>query len=1144
MSSQKLFQQENRKAFLPNCIFYDLCYAETMQYNQSASIKSPQTRASMFRIFSLLVFFASTMPVLAMEKAEEWSASAKQGWQLAYSGDFPQAEQILAQAARARSLKAALFLAHSYNHGTSVAGQNSENARIFTTLVEQLKEQKKAEFISKEQRSTLWKRTPQQAAQEGERAFTWYVEKIERKTQEKNSRIEADRYVRQHPWYKEVVDFLAAQKHSPFRSYRTNSFKTPTVERAAEELAKLAATAEKPSPQALDMLKTTVASYPKAADAYRTILDALGRDYNRPSVAARKELLGLVHSWACANKLEELKKIYSSYIWNVYNRYDYGNNLTQEEKDELFNELIESLLAYNTLDSAAASKLAEHFTKRYTEYLYRHTGSSDKPLRLLATLKQINYESFEKHANELISSDKLAAILQVLLQHPETAAHYDKTLLSRDMLIQKTLASAEVQKEPDHNAFAAFINHGSAYHKEYELEILRALPLFCKNASMYRNVQPLFKSALPALREAVFHAYLHCVVTTGTSYDHYFQHSLIDELVRENLDALTALDPNKNYSECFYQQSKDNNNDYAIQKLFCKIARAQKPQTATLLGRILREYLEAKDPKIETADQKALKAIVTAALRDAIAGGSEVITLTRIQQILNIAKETGFLDYLDAGFLQELSRKTALSETTPLAQRAEFLNNLIIQHLSGKKLTTDVLHAELAELRKHILFFLTPSPFRYWATTLFDALNPQQSYFEQFAARRVLIDIHEQYADLPECPDGITRIYPRLYRALRQRYEQPKQPLVHETVESSFNRPLFAPGNLMYGYVANDDGQYRGNGYYYRLYACDKGTGLPVWASPVRSAEKEYSFGLCQGSLWALSSVEEEKDENDQTVFASRFLEYDPSNGDIKNEFTVGIREKIKKVFFCNLYGKWIITDQALHIWPHHAPFAIHSIDLPADINTNFVECIGDQIVFTSCGSEDDAQIAVYNFDGKSYRIETGASRFFPPDVFGNQDMFFMAPSAEKNASPRLLCFNAQDGRPLWEYALPTTLKKAVLSTDGTILYVLTEKELLALTTSPETSGLNRLAFGFNRLLWQTSIEDSNAFSIKEQITDIQLSENGNTLYGLHDYNEGHLYQFDTKSGAKMYLYPVHEARGHDFVGFHNNKPYIRSYSY
>lgn len=1079
-----------------------------------------------------------------MEKAEEWSTSAKQGWQLAYSGDFVHAEQNLAQAARAGSLKAALFLAHSYNHGTCVAGQNSENAGIFATLVEQLKEQKKAEFISKEQRSTLWKRTPEEAAQEAERSFAWHMEKVERKTQEKNSRIEAHRYVRQHPWYREVVDFLATQKHSPFRSYRTNSFKTPTVERAAEELAKQVATVEKPSPQTLDILKTTVASYPKAADAYQTILDALGRDYNRPSVAARKELLGLVHSWACVNKTEELKKIYSSYIWDVYNRYDYGNNLTQEEKDDLLNELNESLLAYNTLDSAAACKLAEHFTKRYTKHLYRHTSSSDKPLRLLATLKLINYESFEKHANELLSSDKLAAILQILVQHPETAAHFDKTLISRDMLIQKTLASAEIQKEPNHDAFAAFIAHGATYHKDYELEILRALPLFCKDASMYRNVQPLFKSSLPALREAVFHAYLHCVVTTGTSFDRYFQHSLIDELVKENLDALTVLDPTKNYSECFYQQSKDNNNDYAIQKIFCKIAREQKPQTATLRARILREYLEASDPKSETADQKALKAIVTASLRGAIVTGSEVITLTRLQQILDAARETGFLEYIDAEFLQEFSHKAALSDITPLAQRAEFLNNLIIQHLAGKNLTTDTLHAELAELRKHILWVLTPSPFRYWATTLFDALNPQQSYFKQFAARRALIDIHEQHADLPECPDCITGIYPRLYRALRQRYEQPKQPLVHETVESSFNRPLFAPGNLMYGYVANDDGNSRGNQNYYRLYACDKITGLPVWASPVQSAKNKYPFGLCQGSLWALSSVQEEKDENGQTVFASKFIEYDPLNGDIKNDYTLGIKEKIKKVFFCNLYGKWIITDHALHIWPHHAPFAIHSIDLPADINSNFVECIGDRIVFTSCGNEDHAQIVVYNFDGKSYRIETGASRFFPPDVFGNQDVLFMAPSAEKEASPRLLCFNAQDGRPLWEYVLSSTLKKAVLSPDGTILYVLTEKKLLALTTSAETSGLYSLVSGFKRLLWESSIEDPNAFCIKEQITDIQLSEDGNTLYGLHDYNEGHLYQFDTKSGAKMHLYPVHEARGHDFVGLHNNKPYIRSYSY
>lgn len=1115
-------------------------------------------------ILLLYMIIASSMPLFAMQKEESRKIS-KSGWQMAQAGNFGLAEQALVQAAKQGSLKAALFLVKSYTSGSAITVPDLEKARIFADILDQLKEQRKAFHLKKEQEQTYWKRTPEENVSEGQRSFDREMQRLEQKVKTKNDLIQANNYVREYPWFKEVVDFLASQPHSPFISYRTNRFKTPTIERAGQELVSLASNKKKPSDQALLLLKK-MAEFVKSPKVFQAILEVLNNDWNGPSFEVRKELLRIAHPWACEHNPAALKKAYSSYIFNLNDSYEFGGNKTEEVRTELFNEITESLRIYGTFDAAGACHIADQFIQHLIKHMHPGFLRSSRPLCMLATLRSINTLCFEKYAREIISTDKIVAALEILLIHSEVAVLFEGSCMSLEALIETVLKSAQEEK-PKIDAFTKLIARGAAYHKKYESEIIRTLPIFYKNKSECNNAKPLFKSPLTALREAAFQLYLNNI-TTSASRDTFWEHNLVDRLLEEDLVTLTAGDLSVNCEERLYQDALQKNNDYAIQKLFCKVAADKNPQSRAWQARILREYVEASDENSETTDD--LKPVVTSALERGARGTSSVLTLARIRQIVETASATGFLQYIDAQFLKEFTKIAALSDITPLAQRAQFFNDLVMQQLNGKGLTADALEDELASLRA-LLLVINHSPFTKWANTVLDALSLKQNYLGHFRARRELIDLHKEFSDLPACPDVITRIHPRLYHALRERY-QPEQPLVHETVDSSFKELLFAPGNLMFGYVPNDTGHYRGNENYYRLYACDKTTGLPLWASPVQVKET-YPFGFCgtfkefskRGwlengdpsgyflllpreillhvyeiltveELWALTNVDEQKDEAGETIFVSTFVVYDAKNGVIKCDYVIRTKEKIKDVIYCKPFGRYIITDEGLHVWRDHSQNLTVSINLLKDVNTNFVECIGQRLLFPSCGNEEQAEIAVYNLNGEHYRIPTGASHFFKPTLFGSQNLLFMAPYSEKRDFQRLACFKAENGQPLWEYQLPSNVKKAILSADESILYILTEKQLIALSTAVEINGMNRL-------LWETSIVAPESI-IRDQITDIQLSEDERTLYGLHDYNKGHLYRFDTKSGEKTYLYAVNEARGHKFVGFHNNKPYLCSYSF
>ena len=84
-------------------------------------------------------------------------------------------------------------------------------------------------------------------------------------------------------------------------------------------------------------------------------------------------------------------------------------------------------------------------------------------------------------------------------------------------------------------------------------------------------------------------------------------------------------------------------------------------------------------------------------------------------------------------------------------------------------------------------------------------------------------------------------------------------------------------------------------------------------------------------------------------------------------------------------------------------------------------------------------------------------------------------------------------------------MQAAQLSKKGDKLFLLTQSQLIALDMR-ETPAKPPF------ILWQTSISKSPS---QEEITHIIVSDDDSTIYGTHEYSDGHLFHFDSQTGAK-----------------------------
>ena len=150
--------------------------------------------------------------------------------------------------------------------------------------------------------------------------------------------------------------------------------------------------------------------------------------------------------------------------------------------------------------------------------------------------------------------------------------------------------------------------------------------------------------------------------------------------------------------------------------------------------------------------------------------------------------------------------------------------------------------------------------------------------------------------------------------------------------------------------------------------------------------------------------------------------------------------------------------------------------------------------------------------------------------IQGNHHMLWYSTDKDE----KIIFLDFASGKKLWEYKLPSTLQAAQLSKKGDKLFLLTNSMLIALDMR-ETPAKPPC------ILWQTSICQS---PFHTEITDIVLSDDDSTLYGIDEHLNEALLHFDSQTGAKHCLYHIALEQivspSHKMLGTHNGKLYIQ----
>ncbi len=408
---------------------------------------------------------------------------------------------------------------------------------------------------------------------------------------------------------------------------------------------------------------------------------------------------------------------------------------------------------------------------------------------------------------------------------------------------------------------------------------------------------------------------------------------------------------------------------------------------------------------------------------------------------------------------------------------------------------------------------LPNSRFKEFAKAVCALLRPTQTYPEYICNREKLQRLLSDNEDFAIQLDSIRSSSPDYYfNALWSKTGATDDASkIHLSVEQKLNRAELR-GDMMFGYVKSYS-----DGNYYRFYACaSDDVGHTVWASPFNLKERT-PFVVHEDVVYWVSNTNE-------IVLFNKF------NGSIIKTIKLPVQDKIKDI---HIADKTLFALYEDHLCIANLETKSHiTPQLPPSINTNKYHFIGDKIIFVT-HNEERTRTNIRIFDKK------GSEQIFDIDSFdtflsldrivqGNQDMLWYADNNRK----KVIFLDFATGKKLWEYQLADRLKEAQLSKKGDKLFLLTAGQLIALDmrSTPATQPI---------LLWQTSIEKGEAWHRKE-ITNIVVSDDGSVVYGIHDDFGGALFQFDSQTGAKRYLYDVNEARTHRLLGTYDGKLYIQ----
>ena len=817
------------------------------------------------------------------------------------------------------------------------------------------------------------------------------------------------------------------------------------------------------------------------------VLEKLNKS-KESSFKKRKILAGSILNWAVSHeKKDTMKEMYKSFVQEDILR----------KEDSFSDDGIDVLHSYYRLDPESALRCIEYFSKkRAVEYISQAQFSNkvkDDSLRLFGMLYQYKSKKFEEYAAQVLK-DKLDSLLCVVFAHPQRMKELRGSMLDFDTIMEKVFESALTIDDEGRSsdAFKVLLERGQDYHVAYENRISQLLPDYIKKFPYKdRGLRALFDSPSEFLRSESVSTLIEYVASFDKRADSYSYQSCVNDLFEKKSEKnAEELDL---YGKLYNSFKKHGYSaDYGVQKLFLHLQQSGASQlnSRALMG----EYLNLSPEFLKNSTQVPLKEFVTGALQQALV--TETIAFDRLSSVVASAQKTGLQQYIAQNFLKQFKKASVVREDVSLKEREQFLEDLIRDN--GDSLDISELVGNIPE-----------SVFKTYAQQLLAAMNPNQTYYAHFAARRALAELHKEHEDLPENPRVVSDRYSRLYNPFNW-YGKRTKSEVHITVKQEFMHPTVPAGDLCFGW--HDSRQ--GPDTEYCFYACDKKTGYPVWVAPFENKKREgLLHGIWQDFVYCVT---------DDGVI----MQFDKNNGQHVSTITPSIQDTSIKKFHITPQGMlYLVTQKNITTIDLQGGREIIT-PMPEYANENYASFVGEKLVLPNYKTHD---LFLIGRDSISNIKTPNSDHFDHPRVIGNDDLLVYTYDAGTRQDS-LVGVNPQTGAQLWKYDPDAELQgMPKFSADGSKLFVLTEKKLIALSLQHQTIQ------GQPCVLWETSLEEK--FSNK--INQILPSEDGMKIYGIQE-DYGKLYQFDIQTGSATYLYDANLGRIQKLVGTCEDKVYIQ----
>jgi len=813
------------------------------------------------------------------------------------------------------------------------------------------------------------------------------------------------------------------------------------------------------------------------------------------------------HDWIVKHDDYFFKESYHNLLDQAYRRVidQYCKQLNSAYHRDTNSNLYRMLRTYATFNqrqavNAVKTLIDEHIFKQ-SYYFCGGTKRVTYPAELLTLLQMADQKTFDITVKKGIE-ERCDRFLKLAITHPKLMHEHAPAIIG------KTLALAQ-QNPDDMTHFFYLLSTGTMYHQAFENEIAALLPSSIFQSDEGKELAILFHSPSAHLQHVAFAALLEHVANKDNN----------DDLLCSKINTLLTSEAHAPYKGIhFYEQifnafdqSESPVKDVGMQMLIQHLH--TQPQASGwsaikhmagsfigipeddpvhLAGSILGLYLNLHIAPGKTISiHDAVKAAVT----------HKRISRNQLHNILIAARQTSFEKHIDPAMLAQLKIDSVEDKSCSMRIRAQLFDELLLGRIRA--------HQHIRPLEE-IIDQCRNTPFKKYAQAMITALNTPYGKAKHFAARERIITLAKRYSHMfIAYPLSILDKYGPLVKVCQQK-ETSSPHFMY--VDPQLTNPTFPSGSLCFGYIThyaqNEDHEPEPC---YRLCACNKLTGRPVWAGPMVQRQQPYT--ITQDNVYCVT---------DKGTIAI-FNRYTGTKEEDSIKFDQGLGTIIQ------LHA---IDQNKLHlVSDSHVAFIdlekenYRSIPLPHGANLNYASCVGNKMIIPM-----PYHFLIADSAGTPSFLENRCKQNDWPYMQGNNK--FMVYQKLSNNVPLLICLDTQTNKKLWTYPLDgqihtklwTPHQSIQISSGDDTLFVLTEKSITAL--NPHVTQDN--------LMWQVVTDNKKC----PAINSIYLSKDSKALYAASQ-TTGELFKFNAQTGTKRLIAEPTEECNYNVIDDYADKLYI-----